>query len=156
TVGDGAAEPTDSGPIVLGLIFDLGRPPQPGDEVGLLLARRDAVDQLAAPVARRIGQFLRLVFLRRRRDGHADEAKEQQRAQHRTSPRAMPSRYHLPVSESPSAGGPASAGKKSRVRPPTLHDRSADKHSQHMAGQSAIVNIVIVLALGKKRARYHL
>ena len=82
-VGDGAPQHVDRSPVVLGLVFKLGRPPQTGDEPRLLFVGRDAVDQLAAPIARRIGELFRLVFLRQRRRSGADERKTQQRAQHR-------------------------------------------------------------------------
>jgi hypothetical protein len=52
TVHDGARQFADSRPVILCLVFDLGRPPQGGHEVGLLAVCRDAVDQLLAPVAR--------------------------------------------------------------------------------------------------------
>ena len=72
-IGDGGGQPADGRPVVLRLVFDLRRPPQGGHETGLLFVRRDAVDQLLAPVARRIGQLLRLVLLRRSRRGGEDE-----------------------------------------------------------------------------------
>ena len=81
-VGDGARQFADGCGVVLGLVFDLGCSPQPGHEARLLFVCRDAIDQLLAPVARRIGELLRLVFLRRGRCGGEDDEK-QQRAQHR-------------------------------------------------------------------------
>ena len=57
-IGDGARQLADGRRVVLRLVFDLGRLPECGHPIRLLLVRRDAVDQLLAPVARRIGQLL--------------------------------------------------------------------------------------------------
>src|SRR6516162_2200893 len=86
-IGDGALQFADGRLVVLRLVFALGRSSQSGDEISLLLVRWDAVDQLLAPIARRVGQLLGLVLLRQCRRGDADETEHQQRAQHRIPPR---------------------------------------------------------------------
>ncbi len=54
-IGDGAGQFLDRRGVALGLVIGFGGPPPAGDQRGLLLVRRDAVDQLPAPIARRIG-----------------------------------------------------------------------------------------------------
>src|SRR5215467_2236350 len=62
-IGNSADQFVDRRSVALGLVVGLGRSPPASDQPGLLLVCRDAVYQLLAPIARRIGELLRLVFL---------------------------------------------------------------------------------------------
>jgi hypothetical protein len=86
---DRPTEVVDRLGVAMRAVFGIGVTAQPGDQCRIPLGGGNAVDQLLAILRGRVGQFLRLVLLRRSRRGEQHDDQQRKKAQHRCPPKCL-------------------------------------------------------------------